>query len=201
MRSSLNILSLYGDRLPYNVCRNLEWQICAANGLVPGQGSRIMKFAKAPNTLDVSHLGECHGWGPRDRPSDFIFGYATADIFFLEVCLFNQVCRNHAALFALRQDEAFECDFSPSRFAELQQLLTSPWREPDGAMQCTGADRGYYLNSNSTASSRTGGDCSREKRAYQQCGGREWTGETCCPPSFKCEGDVWYKQCRELETG
>ena len=24
--ANYNILSLYGDRLPYNICRNLEWQ-------------------------------------------------------------------------------------------------------------------------------------------------------------------------------
>eukprot|EP00966_Prymnesium_polylepis_P238653 5519330-Prymnesium_polylepis.2 len=27
VKASLNILSLYGDRVPYNVCRNLEWQV------------------------------------------------------------------------------------------------------------------------------------------------------------------------------
>lgn len=28
IRASKNILSLYGDRVPYNLCRNLEWQAC-----------------------------------------------------------------------------------------------------------------------------------------------------------------------------
>ena len=37
IKASLNILSLYGDRVPYNICRNLEWQVCAAKGLLPGQ--------------------------------------------------------------------------------------------------------------------------------------------------------------------
>ena len=30
IHSNLNILSLHGDRVPYNICRNLEWQARAA---------------------------------------------------------------------------------------------------------------------------------------------------------------------------
>ena len=37
-RACRNILSLYGDRVPYNICRNLEWQVCAALNRIPGQG-------------------------------------------------------------------------------------------------------------------------------------------------------------------
>ena len=58
--ANLNILSLYGDRLPYNICRNLEWQMCAAQGKLPGQGTnldgtrdRTIKFAKAPRELEL----------------------------------------------------------------------------------------------------------------------------------------------------
>ena len=60
---------------------------------VPGQGSsRAIRFARAPNTLEVSGLGQCRGWVPKDRGWGFVYGYATADIFYLEACLFSQMC-------------------------------------------------------------------------------------------------------------
>lgn len=69
INANLNILSLYGDAVPYNICRNLEWQVCAAKGLLPGQNSPVMVFARAPKTLDPDPsggkpLGMCGGWRP-----------------------------------------------------------------------------------------------------------------------------------------
>ena len=96
VQANLNILSLYGNRVPYNICRNLEWQVCAAMGKLPGQrGPRII-FSKAPGSLDPSPtswkpFGKCRGWREPSAPGDCMrSGYATDDIFFLEVCLFNQ---------------------------------------------------------------------------------------------------------------
>lgn len=54
VRADVNILSLYGERLPYNICRNLEWQTCAAQGKLPGQGDHTIKFAKAPRELGLA---------------------------------------------------------------------------------------------------------------------------------------------------
>ena len=31
VKSGFNILSLYGNRVPYNICRNLEWQVNATH--------------------------------------------------------------------------------------------------------------------------------------------------------------------------
>eukprot|EP00966_Prymnesium_polylepis_P026754 617766-Prymnesium_polylepis.1 len=81
-----NILSLYGDRVPYNICRNLEWQVCATQGKLLGQSTRTIKFARSPKSLapDGSTgktLGRCKGWVPHDLPKGGIFGYATDDIF------------------------------------------------------------------------------------------------------------------------
>ena len=133
--AKLNILNIFGERLPYNLCRNLEWQMCAARGLLPGQRSLAMRFATAPSTLDVSGtkpLGQCHGWKPYKKPSTG-YGYATDDIFFLETCLFNQVCTNGADLFNLQVGQAFVCDFSHARFKELQDLLLSAPDESAGS--------------------------------------------------------------------
>ena len=62
--------SLFGSRVPYNVCRNLEWQRRAqSDGRLPGQGSAGIRFAKAPRTLDASGssgkpFDGCCGWLP-----------------------------------------------------------------------------------------------------------------------------------------
>jgi len=181
VRSGYNILSLYGSRMPYNICRNLEWMVCAAQGKVPGQGDdRVIRFAKAPNTLELSGLGQCRGWVPEDRPAGFVFGYATADIFYLEACLFSQICSNHEELFSLDVGQDFVCDFSIERFATLQQILTSPWVEPQGAKQCT-------------RESVTHNGC---QELYKQCGGQGWKGPVECCDEVSCTGDAWYKQCQ-----
>ena len=55
MIANMNILNLVAGKVPYNLCRNLEWQVCAARGLLPGQPhSGSMIFANAPGSLDPS---------------------------------------------------------------------------------------------------------------------------------------------------
>ena len=130
VRHGYNILSLYGDRVPYNICRNLEWQVCAAKGLLPGQRERDIVFGRAPNSIapDGSQrgrpLGQCGGWTPQRRPPGGVFGYATEDIFYLEVCLFHHICSNGEELFQLSEGETFVCEFDASAFEELEALLT-----------------------------------------------------------------------------
>ena len=72
--ANVNILSLYGDEVPYNMCRNIEWLTCAINGLLPGQGGPsvrggdTLRFAKAPRNLEPSSgdrpIGACFGYHP-----------------------------------------------------------------------------------------------------------------------------------------
>ena len=164
---------------------NLEWQVCAAKGKLPYQGSKKMIFAVAPSELDPSGatgkpLGQCKGWVPGRRPQGGIYGYATDDvrleagsnsrstqatrfprmlpcrglasrrvcpcaavlaqIFYLELCLLNQICTNGERIFSLRAGEEFECDYSTQRFRQLQELLLSPPAPPPPqAMRCTGS--------------------------------------------------------------
>lgn len=147
VEANLNILSLYGHRLPYNMCRNLEWMVCASQGRLPGQGRAILKFSRAPSTLQPGGssgkpLGKCCGWTPEGmHPRGGAFGYATDDIFYLEVCLFAQICENGEDLFSMKVGDPFECIFSATRFSELQELLLSPWSEPTGTEQCTAAKK------------------------------------------------------------
>lgn len=176
MRSNLPMLrrgSLYGDRVPYNVCRNLEWQVCAAQGMLPGQGGRVLKFAKAPATLQPlggggKPLGQCCGWVPPDmNPLGGIFGYATDDIYYLEACVLSQICQNSEELFQLAVGDPFICDFSREKFVELQELLLSPWSEPSGAAQCASSKTCIEIEPGKTPScpecwriNEGGGDCS-----------------------------------------
>ena len=141
MAAGFNILNMVGHRVPYNLCRNLEWQMCAVSGKLPSQpvGDRSIRFANAPRQLDVEPLariasrrrgqsGEARrtrNCSPESVTSDGKkrLGYSLPDIFHLEVCLFNQVCTNGAALFDLAVGEPFVCDFSPQRFAALAETL------------------------------------------------------------------------------
>ena len=64
------------------------------------------------------------------------------DIFYLEVCLFNQICSNGPQIFELEQDEAWECAFSEQRLRDLQQILLEPFEWEAGATRCTHASGG-----------------------------------------------------------
>jgi len=123
-----NILLLFGNNVHgtgtgYNECRNVEWQLCAALGRLPGQGSDTIIFARAPNTLFTDgdrSLGTCGGFAPRGCNWD---AYTNDDIFFLEVCLYSMICANADELFRIEQDEDWHCVVSPAGFRRLQRLL------------------------------------------------------------------------------
>ena len=51
---------------------------------------------------------------------------ATDDIFFLEVCLFNQICSNGHELFRLQIGQHWQCHFDEERFDELRRILLEP---------------------------------------------------------------------------
>lgn len=144
-RANFNLLNLIDeDHTPYNMCRNLEWQVCAAKGMLPGQKGSSIQFSVAPKDMDtkgLSHsLGTCGGSHPTLPPagSNGIFGYTNDDIYFLEVCLYNQICENNEALFAVRRGEDFRCRFSRDRFNELERILRTPATLPSReSVQCT----------------------------------------------------------------
>ena len=73
--SNVNILQLRplsrsaaAGKVEWNLCRNLEWQLCAARGKLPKQGSGAVLFANEPRGLwlDGSHgsprMGSCSGF-------------------------------------------------------------------------------------------------------------------------------------------
>ena len=198
VRAGINILSLYGKRQPYNVCRNFEWQacqpeprifracerpltcahcrvplgkqasaliphrscsdpsriapfshgrpppqVCAAKGLLPGQPSnRSLLFARAPRDLHPEGetgkpLGKCCGFAEAGAVARGGLGYATDDIFYLETCVFSQICSNGAELFRLRAGQPWACAFDEERFDELRRLLVEGGEDDPNAEQCT----------------------------------------------------------------
>jgi len=208
VNSNLNILSLFSDRVPYNTCRNLEWQICAAQGLVPGQGDSGIVFAHAPNKLNYegSRLAHCKGYRPDNLPKDCSDGgFATDSIFFLEVCVFNQLCANAHELWRLEVGEPFYCDLRTKYFYQLREMLeTAPQWGGSQAAADSQHDQVNQHNQNNQYNQETADDfddnltpCTGTMNAlYAQCGGNGWTGSSCCPAHSQCEGGEWYRQCR-----
>ena len=118
---------IHGTGAGYNSCRNLEWQMCAAMGRLPGQTSPTVYFARAPKTLDTTArggrpLGTCGGWAPMGCPP---VGYSNDDIFFLEVCVYSMACENNEELFEIGAEQPFTCRISQPGFRQMVSYLTA----------------------------------------------------------------------------
>ena len=87
----------------WSMCANLEWQMCALTGKLPGQGSRSISFATAPRDLELSWWSDpsshptypCKGWtiGSRCDPDGFTVGVSAAAGF--PTCDIKRPC-NHS---------------------------------------------------------------------------------------------------------
>jgi hypothetical protein len=116
MSARLNILRIGG----WTMCRNFEWMMCALKGRLapnPTKVSRDIYFSIAPKDMDVEPLKKgtfyrCCG------------DYAESDIYYLEVCMLNEVCRNQNDLFVVDRGEAFVCDFDEAAFRKVERDLT-----------------------------------------------------------------------------
>lgn len=149
--ANFNVLSVEERR--YNLCRNLEWQACAARGLLPGQGGSGIVFSVAPGSLLLPKHDRISPSLPpasQSPPLRRTFGvcggplpntcractYANDDIFFLEVCLLDQICLNGPDIFRVRAGERFECIFSPGGFRTLMNLLRQPIEAASSRRTC-----------------------------------------------------------------
>jgi len=126
VRNNLNILSLYFPA-QYNLCRNFEWQMCAALGYLPGQGGKLIRFAFSPGELELRGgphpLGSCTGYHPSGCDDQ---GYASSDIFFLEACVYATICENGDEIFGLAEGQDWHCELSKPGFARLSEWLAGP---------------------------------------------------------------------------
>ena len=90
-----------------------------AQGRLPGQLENQALFARAPKTLMIEDLRN----PPDPCNAGCDWGWTTSDIFFWEVCFFNQVCKNKDDLFSVDVGEVFKCEFDRAKFFELRKLL------------------------------------------------------------------------------
>lgn len=128
-QSDITLLALFGNNVHntgagYNQCRNLEWQMCAAMGQLPGQKSKKMILAHSPliNTRDEWRpMGACRSYSPQGCGPD---AYVSDDIFFLEMCTYSLICKNREELFHVHDGGFFECDLDEQGFRLLQYYVT-----------------------------------------------------------------------------
>ncbi len=101
----------------WNMCQNLQWMTCAVQGALPGQqGNTMMHFATAPKTLRIEEWGSQNGFKGWNS-------YRIKDVFYAEVCILSQICRNGAQLFQIERGEAFYCDLDRRRVDEMRDFL------------------------------------------------------------------------------
>ena len=68
-------------------------------------------------------LGACDSYAPAGCGNGW--GYGTSDIFYLEVCIFERICRNGADLYNLNVGDNFHCEVSRQGMLQLKQWLLS----------------------------------------------------------------------------
>lgn len=105
----------------WNMCQNLEWQLCAARGKLPGQQGRGIMFATAPKALSIEewrvpNSWPCHHGCPQGK-------YSVGDVYYAELVVYRQICRSAPQLFEVGRGEEMQCDVDSEAFAELAELL------------------------------------------------------------------------------
>ena len=100
-------------------------QVCAARGLLPGQGRASgMAFAWPPNQLEPASgwrpIGSCTGYHPKGCGAA---GYASSDIYYLETCIFSSICHNRESLFRLAAGQTWQCELDERGFERLRDRV------------------------------------------------------------------------------
>jgi hypothetical protein len=130
--ANLNILRIGG----WNMCKNTEWIYCAAKGkLAPGgadSGGDLI-FSLAPNSLELAPFYQKGGTGAYQGDGY----YSENDIYYLEVCVLNEICANRDELFRLDRGGHFRCQYDSAGHAELRDGLLR-WEHEDAPKRCGG---------------------------------------------------------------
>ena len=102
----------------WNMCKNFQWSFCAMQGLLPGQGGNTkIYFSKTPKTLDISDFLE-------GRHHRCCGEFAENDIYYLEVCTLDEICRNSNELWTLEVGDPFVCEIDDVKYHQLTDALT-----------------------------------------------------------------------------
>ena len=92
----------------------------------------MLIFSLAPNSLDLAPFYVRGGTGAYQGDGY----YSENDIYYLELCVLNEICANRAQLFALDSGDAFKCDFDAAGHESLKRALTMH-EKTDGAKRCS----------------------------------------------------------------
>ena len=112
--------NVFKPKWGWSMCNNLRWQLCAAQGLLHGQnGQNGVRFTPAPSTLRLN------GENPPKRPGGRGVSFGDVDVYYLEVCIFAQVCSNGADIFGLVEGQIFNCQLDEALFGEFQAMITA----------------------------------------------------------------------------
>jgi len=120
IRGGFNILALFSRSPAYNMCRNLEWVICALRGRLRSQPRGTIIFDPSPGSMRMGVLR-------KDAASNL---YSMKSVYFLETCIISTLCRNRAELFRTPARAPFHCDYDENL---LGPLVMSLLREPTTA--------------------------------------------------------------------
>ena len=109
------------------MCNNLQWQMCALTGLLPGQGSKDIHFATAPKDLQLKWWSDpsTHPTYPCNVDTCDPAGYTAGDVFFAETAITAFLCSNRRELFSLNAGDLFECSFDERACSTLVERLTA----------------------------------------------------------------------------
>ena len=91
----------------WDMCRNTEWMICVVLGEACQAGRRCeteIIFTEAPGELSIDEFNSREGYFTED------------DVYYLEVCLLNEMCSNHDDIFTTRDGGSFFCQFDAGRW-------------------------------------------------------------------------------------
>jgi hypothetical protein len=100
-----NVLSLFGHQPDYNLCRNLEWLVCAAKGKLYRQPGGQILFSPLPALANLADRinGLTANWRARVYQPEVVYA--------VEVCSLLILCDNGHLVFGLRPLEPFVCQW------------------------------------------------------------------------------------------
>ena len=105
------------------MCQNMQWQLCAVLGQLPGQGlSKALRYATKPTSLDIKEWRAPQSY-PCDSGKSCEGKYTVGDIYFAEVCILQRVCRNTQAMFEAAEGDLVVCDYDAEAFAAFAREL------------------------------------------------------------------------------
>ena len=116
-----NVLRLLDGAAPWDMCQNLQWQMCALLGRLPMQDGAQVSFATAPRDARLEWWVDPDHTHPTYKP--VADGYALSDVYFAELCVTYTLCANRAELWSLDVGEMFVCEFDEPSFWNLARQL------------------------------------------------------------------------------